>query len=171
MIRWHWLPNAKSNWLAPLGWKDNREPKNKMLPSPATLTHCHILLVSYHKSRDSWQQVKRITESLRLEKNLKTIDSTHQYTFNPSACSALNHVLECHIHTFLEHFQGRWLTTALGSLVPGLGNPFNEQIFLNIQPKPPLVQQEAASSHLVAWCLGGDYPPGYTHLSGKWRLQ
>lgn len=33
-----------------------------------------------------------------------------------------------------------------GQPFPGLENPFSAEFFLNIQPKPPLVQFEAVSS-------------------------
>ncbi|KAK4827707.1 LOW QUALITY PROTEIN: hypothetical protein QYF61_020985 [Mycteria americana] len=46
--------------------------------------------------------------------------------------------------------------------VPVLDNPYGEEIFPNIQPKPPLVQLEAISSHPITCYLGEETDP---HLS------
>ncbi|KAK4825513.1 hypothetical protein QYF61_000026, partial [Mycteria americana] len=46
--------------------------------------------------------------------------------------------------------------------VPMLDNTFSEDIFPNIQPKPPLAQLEAISSHAITCCLGEETN---THLA------
>ena len=43
-----------------------------------------------------------------------------------------------------------------------LDNPFGEEIFPNIQSKPPLAQPEAVSSHPIAFYLGEETD---THLA------
>ena len=46
-----------------------------------------------------------------------------------------------------KYLQGRWLNHFPGQPVPMLDNPFGEEIFPNIQSKPPLAQPEAISSY------------------------
>lgn len=48
--------------------------------------------------------------------------------------------------------------TALGT-VPVLDNPFHEEMFPNIQSKPPHVQPEAIFSHSVIHYLGEETSP------------
>ena len=53
-------------------------------------------------------------------------------------------------------------TTSLGSLFQYFDNPFSEEIFPNIQSKPPLVQLEAIFSRPVTCYLGEETD---THLT------
>ncbi|KAK4826124.1 LOW QUALITY PROTEIN: hypothetical protein QYF61_005276 [Mycteria americana] len=66
----------------------------------------------------------------------------------------LNHVLKHHIYTSFKYLQGWRLNHFPGQLVPMLDNPFGEEIFPNIQSKPPLVQLEAISSRPITCYLG-----------------
>jgi len=56
----------------------------------------------------------RSTESLQLEKTTKITQSNHQ----PTPTMPTNHIPRCHIHTALEHLQGRWLYHLPGQPVP-----------------------------------------------------
>ncbi|KAK4818705.1 hypothetical protein QYF61_017926, partial [Mycteria americana] len=59
-------------------------------------------------------------------------------------------------------YRGGWgLHHIPGQPVPMLDNPSSEEIFPNIQPKPPLVQLEAISSHPITCYLGKETD---THL-------
>ena len=49
-----------------------------------------------------------------------------------------------------------------GQPVPGLGNPFGEEIFPNTQSKPPLAQLGAIASHPITCFLGKETN---THLA------
>lgn len=156
------------------GWQKGEKQDTTLL------CYCHPLPCATGKLpqvKGLWQQVKRITESFSLEKNLKTFESNHQ-----SSIITMFSTKPCHgkPHPYVSWtFPGTmtpplpWAAcTRHGQPIPGLGNPFNEQIFLNTQPKPPHVEPETVTSHLVTWRLGGDWhPPGYTHLSGNCRLQ
>ena len=61
----------------------------------------------------------------------------------------LNHVPQCHIHTFLEHLQGQWLHHLPGQPIPIHHHSFSEEIFLHIQSELPVVQLEAIHSHPI----------------------
>ncbi|KAK4829643.1 hypothetical protein QYF61_005936 [Mycteria americana] len=61
----------------------------------------------------------------------------------------LNHVPKCHIYTSFKYLQGWRLHHFPGQPVPVLDNPCGEEIFPNIQSKPPLAQLEAVSSHPI----------------------
>ena len=73
----------------------------------------------------------------------------------------LNHVPKHHIYTSFKYLSGRFLNHFRGQSVPML-DPFNEEIFPNIQSKPSLVQLETVSSHIVTCCLGEEIN---THLT------
>ena len=88
---------------------------------------------------------------IRLEKTLKIIESTVKLTL-PSL--PLNHVLKCHIYTVSKYLQGWWLHHFPGQPVPMLDHPLSEEIFPNIQPKPPLTQLEAIFSCPITCYLG-----------------
>jgi len=55
---------------------------------------------------------------------------------------------------FFEHLQGWGLHHCPGQPVPMSDHSFSKEIFHNIQPKPPLMQPEATSSHPIASYLG-----------------
>ncbi|KAK4824899.1 hypothetical protein QYF61_021414 [Mycteria americana] len=74
----------------------------------------------------------------------------------------LNHVLKCHIYTSFKYLQGWGLNHFPGQPVPMLDNPLGEEIFPNIQSKPPLAQLEAISSRPITCYLGEETDP---HLS------
>ena len=65
----------------------------------------------------------RIMESLRLEKTTEITQSNHQ----PIPTMPTNHVPQCHIYTFLEHHQGKWLHHLPGQPVPVPHHSFCEQ--------------------------------------------
>ncbi|KAJ7398344.1 hypothetical protein BTVI_126129 [Pitangus sulphuratus] len=77
----------------------------------------------------------RIMESFRSEKTLKIIKSNHP--------PPLTRVSRCHIYTSFKSHQGCGLHLCPGQPVPVLDRPFGEDVFLNIQSKPPLAQLEA----------------------------
>jgi len=54
----------------------------------------------------------------------------------------------------LNAFRDEDSTGSLGSLFQCFNSPFGEEFFPNIQPKPPLVQLEAISSHFITCYLG-----------------
>jgi len=87
-----------------------------------------------------------IIESLRLE-NLEDHQvqpsTQHHQAYQTMFWSATS---TC----FFEHLQGRWLHHLPGQPVPTLDHSFSEEIFPNIQSKPPLTQLEAISSRAVA---------------------
>lgn len=64
----------------------------------------------------------------------------------------LNPVPRCHIYRAFKPFQGWWLYHP-GQPVPVFDYSFSEEISSNIQPKCPLVQLDAISSHpsLATW--------------------
>ncbi|KAK4812905.1 LOW QUALITY PROTEIN: hypothetical protein QYF61_027299 [Mycteria americana] len=66
----------------------------------------------------------------------------------------LHHVPEHHIYTSFKYLQGWGLNHFPGQPGPMLDNPFGEEIFPNIQSKPPLTQLEAISSCPMACYLG-----------------
>ncbi|KAK4825578.1 hypothetical protein QYF61_000577 [Mycteria americana] len=92
----------------------------------------------------------RITESYRLEKTSKIIESNRKPTLPKPP---LNHVPKHLIQMSFKYFQGWQLNHFPGQPVPMLDNPFREEKFPNIQSKPPLVQLEAISLilSLVTW--------------------
>ncbi|KAK4807134.1 hypothetical protein QYF61_018475 [Mycteria americana] len=74
----------------------------------------------------------------------------------------LHHVSKHLIQTSFKYLQGWRLNHFPGQPVPMLDNPFSEEIFPNIQSKPPLVQLEAISSRPITCYLGEETDP---HLS------
>ncbi|KAK4806266.1 hypothetical protein QYF61_013410 [Mycteria americana] len=74
----------------------------------------------------------------------------------------LNHVPKHHIYMAFKYLQGWRLNHFPGQPVPMLDNPFGEEIFPNIQSKPPLAQLEAISSPPITCYLGEETDP---HLS------
>ncbi|KAK4818843.1 hypothetical protein QYF61_020062, partial [Mycteria americana] len=90
----------------------------------------------------------RVIEAFRLEKTLKIIESNCKPN---TAKSTINHVPKRHIYMSFKYPQ-RWrLNHFLGQPVPMLDNPFSEQIFPNIQSKPPLAQLFPLILSLVTW--------------------
>ena len=65
----------------------------------------------------------------------------------------LNHVPKRHVCTCFKYLQGWWLHHFPGQPMPVLYSPFCEEIFHNLQSKPPLVHFEAFSPDLlpVTW--------------------
>ncbi|KAK4816070.1 hypothetical protein QYF61_011294, partial [Mycteria americana] len=76
--------------------------------------------------------------------------------------SPLNHVPKHHIYMYFKNLRGLQLNHFPGQPVPVLDNPFTEEIFPNIQSKPPLAQLEAISSCPITCYLGKETDP---HLS------
>ncbi|KAK4821623.1 hypothetical protein QYF61_026057 [Mycteria americana] len=74
----------------------------------------------------------------------------------------LHHVSKYLIQTSFKYLQGWRLNHFPGQPVPMLDNPLGEEIFPNIQSKPPLVQLEAISSCPITCYLGEETDP---HLS------
>ena len=101
-----------------------------------------------------------VYESLKLHLNIESQNrsgwkrpsrSSSPTTTQPSYPNKppLNHVLEHHIQTVFKHIQGWWLNPLPGEPIPVLNHPFCKEVFLDIQPKPPLVQLEAISPRPV----------------------
>jgi len=65
----------------------------------------------------------------------------------------LNHVPKCHIYTSFKYLQGWRLNQFPGQPVPTFDKPFSEEIFPNIQSKPPPEQLEAISSYPITCYL------------------
>ena len=65
-------------------------------------------------------------------------------TVPPTPPRLLNHIPKCHIYTFIEHLQGRWLSHLPGQPIPMSDHSFSKEIFPNIQSKSPLTQPEAS---------------------------
>lgn len=86
----------------------------------------------------------------------------------PPLSPALTHVPKCHSYRgFFSHLQGWGLHHEPGQ--DGV-NPFSEEFFPNTQPKLPLVQLEAISSHPVIYYLGEKIDSlGYNCLSSNFR--
>lgn len=84
----------------------------------------------------------------------------------PSSLCPLNHVLNCHIYTFLLHLQEWWLQHLPVQPVSIPHHSFREYFFRSIQPELPLEQ-------LLSYCqLPGRrdwHPPCYKFLSGHCR--
>lgn len=86
-----------------------------------------------------------------------------------------NHVLKCHIHTFLGHFQGQWFHHFPGYSIPMLDNPSSEFFFFlisnlnflwcNLEPfllallPIPLVLSMFQSLQLWGWDIHGRHIP------------
>jgi len=58
-----------------------------------------------------------------------------------------------------KYLQGGSLNQFPGQPVTMLDNPFSEEIFPNIQPKPPLEQLETISSCLITCNMGEETDP------------
>lgn len=71
--------------------------------------------------------ILQITESLRLQKPFKTIESN---CFPSIAKPTPNSVPKCHIHRSSEHFQGWWLLYCLGNLCQCLTTLSMQKFFL-----------------------------------------
>ena len=78
--------------------------------------------------------VFRITESFRLEKTLKIIESNCKPNTTKLPRLPLNHVPKCHVYTSFEYLQAWSLHHFPGQHVPVLNNPFRVEIFPNTQP-------------------------------------
>ncbi|PKU29473.1 protein diaphanous hypothetical protein [Limosa lapponica baueri] len=105
-----------------------------------------------HIKKTLESQEYRNAESFRLE-NFKIVKPNP----NPALPSPpLNHVPQHHIYPSFKYLQGWQLHHFPGQPVPMLDNPFSEEIFPNIQSKPPLAQLEAISSCPVACHLGDE---------------
>ena len=77
-------------------------------------------------------------------------------------CPRLNHVPQCHVYTSFRYLQGWCLNRTLEQPVPVPDSPFTEEIFPNIQSKPPMAQPEAISSCPISCYLGEETN---THLA------
>jgi len=92
----------------------------------------------------------RITESLRLEKTTKIIQSNHQpiTTMHTKLCHsvACHHVASVLFYEDLHHPPGQ--------TVPIPHHSFWEEILPHIQPEPSLVQLKAITSHCITNYLG-----------------
>ncbi|KAK4814505.1 hypothetical protein QYF61_021568 [Mycteria americana] len=71
----------------------------------------------------------------------------------------LNHLPKHLIQTSFKYLQGWRLNHFPGQPVPMLDNPFSEEIFPNIQSKPPLEQLEAISSRPMAFVESDEVSP------------
>lgn len=94
----------------------------------------------------------KVTESFRLEKTFRIINSNHHLT---PPISPLTHVPKHHISTSLEHPQGWWLHHFPEMPIPLPGHSFHEEILPDTQPKPPLVQFDAISFTITSRVLPG----------------
>ncbi|KAK4818965.1 hypothetical protein QYF61_022632 [Mycteria americana] len=100
-----------------------------------------------------------ITESYRLEKTFKIIESNRK----PNTAKTTTKPCPKHlIQTSFKYLQGWRLNHFPGQPVPMLDNPFSEVKFPNVQSKPPLAQLEAISSCPITSYLGEETDP---HLS------
>ncbi|KAK4811465.1 hypothetical protein QYF61_010344 [Mycteria americana] len=77
----------------------------------------------------------------------------------PLPSPPLHHVPEHLIQTSFKYLQGWRLNHFTRQPVPMLDNPFSEEIFPNIQSKPPLAQLEAISSRPITCYLGEETDP------------
>ena len=91
---------------------------------------------------DTSHAFHRITESLSLEKNFKSIESNPEPNM---AKPPLNRVPKHHVYTSFKDPQEWGLNPFPGQPVPVLDNPFGEESFPNIQSKSPLAQHAMAS--------------------------
>lgn len=95
-------------------------------------------------------------ESLRLEKTLQVIKSSH----HPNTISPLlTHIPKHHIHVSHKYPQGWGLHHLPVHLVPMSDSSFPEEILPHIQSNPPQAQPEAISSfavdfHSLLWIWG-----------------
>ncbi|KAK4818698.1 hypothetical protein QYF61_017919 [Mycteria americana] len=71
----------------------------------------------------------------------------------------LHHVPKHLIQTSFKYLQGWRLNHCPGQPVPMLDNPSGEEIFPNIQSKPPLAQLQAISSCPITCYLGEETNP------------
>jgi len=95
-----------------------------------------------------------------LEKTSKLKSSRH-----PTPPCLLNHVPKCHIYTFFEPLQGWGLHHCPGQPGPMPDRSCSEDIFPDIQPKPPLTQLEAIASRPITGYLGEETNPPLTTTS------
>ena len=95
----------------------------------------------------------RITEPLRLEKTTEII---------VSSCQPIPTMSTNHIHTVLDHLQGRWPHHLPGQPVSEPHHSFWEEIFLNIQSEQLLVRPEVMASSCITSYLGEQ---GNPHLA------
>ena len=86
-------------------------------------------------------------------------------TANPTPPCLLYRIPKCHIYTFFEPLQGWRLHHCPEQPGPVPDNSFCEDIFPNVQPKPPLMQLEAIASHPIAGYLGEETNTRLTTLS------
>jgi len=102
------------------------------------------------KVRSCWCRKRKVWvhRFIKVGKINKIIKSNHQ----PMPVTAIDHVPQCHIHTALEHLQGRWLHHLPGQPVPLPHRSCWEDVS-NIQPEPLLVLLEAIRScpFAVTW--------------------
>lgn len=106
----------------------------------------------------------RNIESRRLGKTIKIIKSNHPLT---TASPPLSLILKSHVHKSLKCLQELWLHQVFLHPVLMPNYPYHEEILLDIQSKPPLVQLEAIASCLITWSLRKEtYPSCCSLLSG-----
>ncbi|KAK4830127.1 LOW QUALITY PROTEIN: hypothetical protein QYF61_008554 [Mycteria americana] len=77
----------------------------------------------------------------------------------------LSHVPKHHIYMSFKYLQGWGHNHFPGQPVPMLDHPFGEEIFPNIQSKPPLAQLEAISSRPITCYLGEETDPHLATIS------
>lgn len=83
----------------------------------------------------------------------------------------LNCVCKCSIKTSSEYLQRWWIHHFPGQPVPKLDYTVSDEIYPNVQSKPPMVPLEAISSWPVACFLGEETDPHLTTMSFQVALR
>lgn len=104
----------------------------------------------HQKHLSQMSPVRRIMELFRLENTSKNIESIHYKPTPPDP--PLKHVHK-HIYMFSEHFHGWIFHYCAGQPVSMPDHTYSEEIFSNVQSKPPLAQPEIISSYPVTCYL------------------
>lgn len=101
-----------------------------------------------------------ITQSFRLKKTSRSSSPI----FDSSPLCQPDHVTKCHIHSFLEHFQVRYIHYCPGQSVPMFNNPFQEENLMSIL-NLPWCSLRLLSFCPIAGCMGEKGNPHLTTIS------
>lgn len=129
-------------------WRENKQPQemdkigvkppgkglmlqDRKLQELQKLQHPELLCSDSSRDFRAVPENTPATGWFGLEKTFQIPRVSHEPA--PTPCSAPNQALQCHIHSFLEHFQGWGLLLSLGQPFPGLGRSFHEEISPDIQ--------------------------------------